>query len=163
MQILFIMGGGLFLTWWFLQGLLNPFIHAVLAILKTALVAILTLFFNVINSLSNVIYAKITKPVRKVTRRIHLPDLAKASIYLLIGAVVFYVDQLYGKRLFEVNETIPFYPIGIMDKSYWVSGYAFWTGGFSLFLASWNILKVILGSLNLLLDHPMRISIVVQK
>jgi len=45
MPILFVLGAGPFLTWWFLQGLLNPFIEAAAGIIITGLYVVVSFSF----------------------------------------------------------------------------------------------------------------------
>jgi hypothetical protein len=161
--LLFVLTATGIATVWFAQGLLNPFIHIVLSIIACALEIVLTFFFGWIGKLSNVIEAKITKSIRRAIDRIHIPRLIKALMYFLVGTTVFILDYLYGKILFNYDETIPFYHYYFFGKSYWMSSYAIIIGGFFILVSAMYVLGVILRGLNKLLDRPIRVSIVVQK
>ncbi len=159
-QMLFIFGAALFLTWWFLLGLLNPLIDAAAAIVKTALVAILTVFFMGISKLSDAIDMYIQEPIRRFIQKI--PISVKILFYLLLGLGIFAGDQLYGKQLFEFDETIQFYRLSIEGQSYWVSVYALVLSGFFVGLAVLYSIGEILKALNYILDQPVRISVIVR-
>lgn len=161
-QMLFIFGAGAFLTWWFLLGLLNPFINASLAIIKCALEVILTFFFSCISALSNEIERRITLPIRRIKQRIHIHPLIKAGFYLTIGFSVFVLDHFYATKIYAEDET-KFYDFVIGGNKYWVTEEALSIGGFFIFIGSLYLVGVVLRALNQLLDHPIRISIVLQK
>jgi hypothetical protein len=163
MQLLFLLTFSGILTVWFMRGLLNPYINVTFAIIRCAIESTLTLFFKPISVVSNSIEQKITKPIRRITNSIHIPKPLKALFYLCCGVGIFYADQKYGKTMFNLDETIRFYQVAIMNKSYWVSEYAIWVGGFCIGLASLYILVEIFRGLNKLLDHPIGITVVVLK
>lgn len=148
-ELLFVFGAAAFLTRWFLLGLLNPFIEATVSIIMTAIMVILTFLFGWIGKLP--------------MWRLHFPPVVKMFIYFFIGASVFYLDHIFGKQLFELDETIPYYPVSIHGVSLWVSGYAYTIGGFFIFLSACYLVGIILRGLNRLLDHPMRITVVINK
>jgi len=159
-RLLLIITASLFLTWWFLMDLLTQFIDAVLAIVKTALVAILTVFFMGISKLSDAIDQYIQAPIRRFIQKI--PISVKILFYLLLGLGIFAGDHLYGKQLFELDETIQFYRLSIEGQSYWVSVYALVLSGFFVGLAVLYSIGEILKALNYILDQPVRISVIVR-
>lgn len=142
------------------MGLLNPLIDAVLAITGTALVAILTVFFMVIGKLSNALDTSIFAPIRNTIRRIHIPVGIKIIFFLLLGSLIVTADHFYGKRFSQSDETIQFYQIVILDRSFWISQIALLFGGFFICLAMLYILGLILKVVNNLLDRRIRLTIV---
>jgi hypothetical protein len=148
-------------TVWFSQGLLNQFLKNVLSIVACALDILFSFFFGYINKLSNVIDNRVTKPVRRVKSRIHIPRIVKALIYFLLGTGIFILDYFYGKALFNADETIPFYHVSALGRSYWISEYATILGGIFIFLGAINLLGVLLKALFTFLDYPVSISIAI--
>lgn len=161
-QMLFIFGAAAFLTWWFLLGLLNPFINACLAIIKCALEVILTFFFSGISALSNKIERRITFPIRRIKQRIHIHPIIKAGFYLTIGFSIFVLDHFYATKIYAEDET-KFYNFILQGKTYWITEEALSIGGFFIFIGTLYLAGVVLKALNQLLDRPIRISIVLQK
>lgn len=154
MQILFIFGAGAFLTWWFLKGLLNPFLEAAFSIVITGLFVVVSFFLNPFISLAR----SVTHFLRKIFR----PVWVKIIVYSFLGIGIIVLDHFYATTIYAEDETV-FYHYIILGKTYWITQAAFRIGGFFLFLDAIYILDVILKGLNKLLNHPMRISIVVQK
>ena len=136
-QLVFLLTLSAILTWWFLKGLLNPFIKAALAILAGAINILLTFFF---------------RPTSRI--------LLKALFYTIFGITVFAIDHRYGTRLFETNETLAYVPMEIYEITFWVSQPALWIGGFSLGLSVLYIGNELMKWLNHLLDRTLCISIV---
>ncbi len=161
-QMMFLFAGTAFVTWWFLLGILNPFIDAALAIIGCALEIILTFFFGYISKASNVIEKKITNPVRSVTKRIHIPSLVVATIYFLIGAAVFVLDHFYATKIYAEDATT-FYPFIFQGTKYWATKEALQFGGFFMFLSACYALGVLLRGLDKLLNRQIRISIVINR
>jgi hypothetical protein len=162
-QILFILTLGLILTWWFLNGLLNPFIDAVIAIVKCAVTVIFSALFESINKATKIYDANITQQIQKFKNRHQLSTLAKALIFFSFGVAVLILDQIYGRKFFNYDETIPFYPIIIQNHTYWISKYALLFGGCFIGISSLYFIGEILSKINKLLNHPIRISIVIYK
>ncbi len=160
-RLLLIITFSLFFTYWFLLGLLTPLIDAVIAIVATAFVAILTVFFGYIGRLSDAIHNIIVNPVRSIIQKI--PISFKIVCYLLLGLGIFAGDQRFGKQLFEFDETIQFYRLSIEGQSYWVSLYALVLSGFFIGMAALYSIGVIWKALKFILDQPIRIFIVVHK
>lgn len=155
MKLLFVFTGLTVLTLWFAEGLLNPFIKAAASIIFTALLVLFKFFFGWIG----IVLVKITKPFRNI----HFPPFVKALLYFLFGAMFFVLDQIYGKQLFELDETILFYHVHIGGWSFWISKYAIMIGGFFIFISACYMIGIILRGLNKLLDHPVHISIVINR
>jgi len=153
-KLLFLFGGASFLLWWFLKGLLNPFIEAAVAIVMTAVVTIAGFFLDPVIA--------ITRAILRPIRRILTPVWVKIPVYLILGAGIFVLDHYYNTKVFAEDETT-FYRLVIADRVFWVTSIAFWSGSFLLLLSAWYILKVILRGLNRLLDRPIHISVIVQK
>ena len=99
-KMLFAFSAMAFVTWWFYLGLLDPYINAMLAIIKCALVAALTLFIG---------------PLRKILKRIHIPTIGKAAIFLLLGASIFVWDHFYATKIYAEDQAV-FYDFIIFGK-----------------------------------------------
>jgi hypothetical protein len=147
MQMLFIFGAGAFLTWWFYLGLLNPYINAMGAIIKCAITAFFTLLIN---------------PLRPIIQRIHIPTLGKAAVFFLLGASILVWDHFYATKIYAEDQAV-FYDFIIFGKKYWVMSVSLAYSGIFLFVGSLYLVTAILRMLNKLLDHPMQISIVINR
>lgn len=160
--ILFIAGASSFLTWWLLLGLLNPYIDAILGILKCAFGVLLNFLADGIFKLVFLINRILVKPIRKMIQKIHIPTVIKGVIFLALGISIFALDHFYATKIYAEDQTT-FYDFIIFGKKYWVTQVALMYGGIFIFLASLYFLKVILQLLNKMLDHPLDISIVFYK
>lgn len=152
MQMLFIFGAGAFLTWWFLQGLLNPFIKAVFSIVITGLFVVVSFFFGP--------FIFIARKIIDLLHWIFGPVWMKILVYSLVGIGILILDHLYNTRIFAEDETT-FYSVVVKGTKYWITLPAIEIAGFFLFLAACYTIGIVLRGLNTLLDHPMHISIVV--
>ena len=160
LSLLFLLTGTGIVTLLFASGRLNPFLDIVFAIIKCAIEAVLRLLFGWIGRVSHKIEEKIITPIRK---NVHIPLLIMAEVSLLIGSLVFYLDHIYEKRIFEADESVRFYHVKFLGGTYWVTQTALFIGGFFIGLFVLYVLKMILRGLNRLLDHPVHISITVHR
>lgn len=148
-------------TIWFSKGLLNPFIDAVGAITRCAIESTLTVFFWPINAINKTIDKRIRLPIQKFHKRI--PPWIVTCWYLLLGISIFGLDQIWGTRIFNVDETTPFYPIDIMKKQYWISFYAITFGGWFMLLVVLRVLGSILSWTVRLLDKNFKLNILIYR
>lgn len=158
---LFLLTGTAFVTWWFLLGLLNPFIDSASSIIKCAVSTVFFFFFGPIIKLINKLYNTIIKPVRRTLQKVHLPYVIKAIFYLFLGVGIVILDQLYATKIFAEDQTT-FYNIVFQGKKYWITQIATIAGGFFIGLGTLYTLDLILNGINKLLDRMIRISIVIR-
>ncbi len=152
LELLAILVAGSFITYWFLKGLLNPFIEAVVSIVVTCVITVVTFFLTPLIKTGQLIKQLIDK----------IPLYIKGVLYVVIGSGVFVFDHYYNTKIFAEDQAT-FYPIGIMNKTYWVTETALWIGGFFLLLASSIVLKGIGSLFNYLFDRPIRITFKIYK
>lgn len=154
MQMLFIFGAGAFLTWWFLQGLLNPFIKAAVGIVVTGLFVVVSFFISPILWVVRLIY--------RFIQQIFAPVWVKISVFILIGVSIFILDHFYNIKIYAEDQTT-FYHIIFLNKTYWITLQAIEIGGFFLFLASIYLLGEILKGLDWILNRMINISIIIHR
>ena len=162
MQTLFVCTASAFLTWWFLLGLLNPFIDSALAIIKCALYVILSFIFGGITGIYDALGEKIIHPIRRIFRPVHVPPLVKALIFFMLGALIFVLDHIYGTKIYAEDETI-FYHIVFLEKTYWITQAGLVIGGFFIGLAALYLLNEMWKGINKLLSHTIRVSVVIRR
>jgi len=152
LEILAIFVAGSFITYWFLNGLLNPFIEAVVDIVITCITTVSAFFLTPL--------IKTGQRIKQLINKI--PLYIKGVLYVFIGSGVFVFDHYYNTKIFAEDQAT-FYPIGIMNKTYWVTETALWIGGFFLLLASYIVLKGIGSLFTYLFDRSIRITFKVYK
>ena len=123
MPILFVLGAGPFLTWWFLQGLLNPFIEAAAGIIITGLYVVVSFFLSP--------FIGTARAVRRFFQRLFEPVWVKIAVYAFLGAGIFVLDHYYNTKVFAEDQTT-FYRIVFAGRVFWITDFAAWTGGFFL-------------------------------
>lgn len=158
---LYVLVCGAVVTKWFLSGLLNPFIDAALVIIKCAIESTLAVFFWPINTINKRVDKYIRLPIQKFIRSI--PEWIKTCIYLLLGIYIFFLDQKYGTKIFNLDETTPFVQIHVWEKPYWVSFYAIVGCGWFFLLVGLRILGVIFNWIGKLLDKNIKLDILIYR
>jgi len=153
-KLLFFYAGASFLTWWFLKGLLNPFIEAVVGIVITGLFVVLSFFLSP--------FIRVARMIYRFILRILAPVWVKIPVYTLLGAGIFVLDHFYGTTIYAEDETV-FYSIVFWGTKYWITQQGLTIGGFFLGLAVLYLTGVILKFINWLIDHPIHISILLYK
>lgn len=149
LTILIVMVMASFLTWWFLLGLLNPFIEASVSITVAGVLLVARVPFLL--------------PIEGIRWLIsHIHPLVGAVMYLLVGAGVFVLDHFYNTKIFAEDE-VTFYKVGILDHTYWVTEIACWIGGFFIFCGLWILIGAFLRLINRLLDRTIGVSIIFYK
>lgn len=151
---LFVFGAGAFLTWWFLLGLLTPFIEAAVAIVCTAISVLFDFFIQPLI----IVGQNLIRPIR----RILAPVWVKIPVYLILGVGIFVLDHFYNTKIFAEDE-LTFHRIVLMDRVFWVTEIAAWTGGSFIVLFTLYFVDEILKFINWLINRPIHISIVIQK
>ena len=154
MKLLFLLTGTAFLTWWFLLGLLNPYIEAAFGILITGLFVVVSFFLSP--------FIRIARKLYHFLQLLFAPVWVKIVGFAFIGAGIFLLDHFYNTTIFAEDQTT-FYRIVVANRIFWVTDFAAWTGGFSLGLAALYLIEVMLNFINWLIDRPIQISIVIQK
>ncbi|MBP9814236.1 hypothetical protein KBC80_03515 [Candidatus Woesebacteria bacterium] len=158
---LYVLVCGAIVTIWFLNGLLNPFIDAVLAIVKCAIDSILTLFFRPIHKLSDALDKRIRLPIRKFKQRFSFKVVTR--IYFTLGILVLYVDHLLATRIFNMDETALYFPMVIYEKTYWVSLYALLASGWLIFAAELRFVGQLFTWFGNLFDKDFQVNILIYK
>lgn len=161
-QMLFLFAGTGIVTYWFYLRLLNPFIDAAIAIMMCALYVILSFFFGSVEKVYNLVKRKTVDPIRNIIQRIHIPLLVKVFIYFIIGVGIFVLDQLYGTKIYEADETT-FYHVLFRGTTYWITQAGLIIGGFFIGLATLIVIIELWKAIDNLLSRPIRISVVIQK
>ena len=146
---------------WFAFGYLTPFLNAVGAIIRCAIESTLTVFFWPINAINKTIDKRIRLPIQKFRKRI--PPWIITCWYLLLSVSIFGLDQIWGTRIFNLDETTPFYPVDIMKKQYWISFYAIVFGGWFMLLVVLRVLGVIFNWIGRLLDKNFKLNILIYR
>lgn len=168
MKLVFLLTGAAIVTYWFYLKLLNPFIDAAIAIVKCALVVILTFFFKCVGIVYAMLAKTIGDPIRKVTQRIHIrihihiPLAMKIFVYFMVGVGFFVLDHFYGTKIYEADETT-FYHVVFQGTTYWITQQGLVIGGFFVVLATLITIGEIWSAIDNLLSRPIRISVVIQK
>lgn len=160
--VLFLLTAQAFVIWWFLLGLLNPFIDSAAAIVKCAFSTVFFFFFDPIMKLINKLNRKILKPIHHTIQQIHIPKVMKAVFYLSFGIGIVILDQLYATKIFAEDETT-FYDIVFQGKKYWITQVALLWGGIFFGLGALYAIDLILSGIYKLFDRRIRVSIVVHK
>lgn len=138
-----------FLTWWFLLGLLNPFIEAAVSITVAGVLIV-----------ARFVLAPLLLPIEGIRWLIrHIHPLVGAVMYLLVGAGVFALDHFYNTKIFAEDE-VTFYKVGILDHTYWVTEIACWVGGFFIICGLWILISALFRLINRFLDRTIDLSIV---
>lgn len=161
MQMLFICTAAAIVTSWFLKGLLNPFINALLAIVKCAIESILTVFFRPISALSNAIDKRIRLPIQTFMKRI--PTWIHMCGYIVVAIGIIALDQKYLLQIFNYDETMPYYPIYVFEKKYWISLVAIVGAGYCLMVPAFVTISAVMRWFGRLLDKDFQVNILIYK
>jgi hypothetical protein len=158
---LYVLVCGATVTIWFLNGLLNPFIDAVLAINKCAIDSILTLFFRPIHKLSDAIDKRIRLPIQAFIKRV--PTWVHMCGYIVVAIGIIALDQKYLLQIFNYDETMPYYPIHVFEKKYWISLVAIVGAGYCLMIPVFVTISAVMRWIGKLLDKDFQINILIYK
>ncbi len=143
---------GSFVTYWFLTGMLNPFIEAVVGIVITGVLTVASFFLTPFMRFGQLL-------MRGFGR---IPLSMKAILYFCIGCGVFIFDHYYNTTIFA-KEEMTFYLLNIMGTAYRVTEIACWIGGFFLFLCARIVLKGFGALFHYTFDRTIRISVLIYR
>jgi len=82
--------------------------------------------------------------------------------YLLLGALIFVLDHVYGTVIYAEDETT-FYHVFFQGTTYWITKAGLTIGGLFVGLGLLYLLNEILKGIHRLLNRTVRISVVVFK
>lgn len=142
----------IFITWWFLLGLLTPFIEAAVSIIVTGIMVTGEFFLT---------------PLRKMYRvcrrwHDHLPQVGKGVLYIAVGVGIFvydYVEQVQSPPV----ETDVLYTVRIAGFVYQATKLACAYGGAFLVMGVWNVIAPLLAAVARVFDRTIDISLVLWK